>query len=154
MSSKPKEEKTQDFVGVFPKLPWIPIFRKPRMKFELPTVRLPHRTPQNYIIGLLLLFSLFILAGGLYDLAENPPPIGATETSIEPIYRQSLNEQFLIESLAAGVFIGIGVGGFFLLRYATRYAYDPRYATSLLVLGIILMLVGLAGTTLMLDQKI
>ena len=135
-------------------IPWIQLFRRPKLDFRRPTFELPHRAPQNYLLAFLLLFTIFLLAGGIYNLTENPQPMGYTQqTGFLPVYT-ALNEQFLLESLAAGIFIAIGAAGLFLIRFATRYAYDTRYATSLLLVGCILIGAGFMGAFIMLERKI
>jgi len=137
-----------------PHFPWIGIFREPKFDFRRPSFELPHRAPQNYLLALLLLFVVFLLAGGIYDLTESPLAMGYTQDyGFMPVYL-ALNEQFLLESLAAGIFIAIGAAGLFLIRFATRYAYDTRYATSLLLVGCLLIGAGFLGAYLMLDAKI
>ncbi|MHA2363144.1 MAG: hypothetical protein ACXAC7_04250 [Candidatus Hodarchaeales archaeon] len=136
-------------------LPWISFLAKPQMNFRTPKIDLPHRAPHQYIAGLLVLTSLFLLAGGIYNITENPLPLGFTQQGYMPIYT-SLNDQFLIESLSALVFIGLGAAGFYLMRYPTqqKYGTDMRSATFILVMGIVLLLISLAATVIMLQIKI
>lgn len=134
------------------RFPWIPNLKKPTIDFRLPNIELPYEAPHKYILALILMITLFILAGGLYDLTEQPLPMGQTQTQLVPVFK-SLSEQFLVESLIAGLFFGIGSGGLYLIRYSTRFAYDVRTSITLLILGIILTLVAASGTMVMYDFK-
>ncbi|MHA1974978.1 MAG: hypothetical protein ACTSW1_18450 [Candidatus Hodarchaeales archaeon] len=148
MSKKQSESKK----SVSQRLPWIPGFKKPTIDFRIPDVELPYEAPHKYILAFILFVIVFILAGGIYDLSENPLPMGQTANALVPIF-QSSSEQFLVESLIAALFFGIGAGGFFLIHYSTRFAYDIRTSITLLILGIILAVIAAIGTVVMYDFK-
>ncbi|UCG89791.1 MAG: hypothetical protein JSU57_04845 [Candidatus Heimdallarchaeota archaeon] len=147
--SKKQPERNK---GNLSRLPWIPGLKKPTIDFRVPDIELPYEAPHKYILALILFVTLFILAGGLYNLTEQPLPMGQTETQLVPVFKSS-SEQFLVESLIAGLFFGLGGGGLFLIRHSTRFAYDIRSSITLLILGIILTLVAAGGTVVMYDFK-
>lgn len=148
MSKKQDERDKEDI----PRLPWIPGLRKPIIDFRFPDIELPYEAPQKYLLAIILFVVLFILAGGLYNLTEQPLPMGQTASQLVPVFKSS-SEQFLIESFIAGLFFGIGAGGLYLIRYSTRFAYDARTSVTLLILGIILTLIATGGTIVMYDFK-
>ncbi len=133
-------------------IPWIPGFKRPTIDFKRPNFELPYEAPHKYIIFVILLSTIFILAGGIYNLTENPLPMGQTSSALVPVF-QSPSEQFLIESLIAGLFFGLGAGGLFMIRYSTRFAYDVRTSITLLILGITLTIIAAGGTVIMYDFK-
>ena len=135
-----------------PRLPWSPGLKKPTIDFRIPDIELPYEAPYKYILAFTLFMVIFILAGGIYNLTEQPLPMGQTATQLVPVFKSS-SEQFLVESLIAGLFFGIGAGGLYLIRYSTRFAYDARTSITLLILGIILTLVAAGGTMVMYDYK-
>ena len=63
------------------------------------------------------------------------------------------SDQFLIESLIASVFIGLGAGGCYMILYSTRFAYDPRTSLTLLIIGITLTLIAASVILVMYDYK-
>ncbi len=136
-------------------LPWINFLARPQMNFRRPKIALPHKAPHQYITLGLVFFSIFLLAGGIYDLASNPLPLGFTQQGYTPVY-PSLNSQFFVESMAALVFIGIGAAGFFLLKYPTEAgrASDIRSVSFIQGIGLVLIFVGLFATYVMLQLKI
>jgi len=71
----------------------------------------------------------------------------------QPLYPE-LSRQFLLESLIATSFFAIGALGFVLLHWSMRYAYDTSYATSLMVLGFIMILIGFIGAQVMITAKL
>lgn len=136
-------------------LPWINFLARPKMNFRKPKIALPHKAPHQYIISVLVLFSLFLLAGGIYDLANNPLALGYTASGYTPVY-PSLNSQFLVESMAAMVFIGVGAAGFFLIKYPTESGRgsDIRSVSFLQGIGLILIFIGIFATYVMLQLKL
>jgi hypothetical protein len=147
--SKKQPEREE---GHFPRLPWIPGLKKPTIDFRVPDIELPYEAPHKYILAVILLVTVFILAGGLYNLTEQPLPMGQTATQLVPVFK-STSEQFLVESLIAGLFFGIGSGGLYLIHYSTRFAYDIRTSITLLILGIIITGIAAIGTIVMYDFK-
>lgn len=145
-----EEDKARNF-----ELPWINFLAKPQMNFRKPKFTLPHKAPHQYIMGSLVLFSVFLLAGGIYDLAQAPIPLGFTQSGYTPIY-PSLNAQFLVESLSALVFIGIGSAGFFLLKYPTEQTQsgDLRSVSFIQGIGVVLIFIGIFATYVMLQMKV
>ena len=147
--SKKENEQVNDKES---RTPWIPGFKKPTIDFRRPDFALPYEAPHKYIIMFILLATIFILAGGIYNLTENPLPMGQTQTALVPVFK-SPSEQFLVESLIAALFYGLGAGGLFMIRYSTRFAYDIRTSITILVLGIILAIIAAGGTVVMYDFK-
>lgn len=95
-----------------------------------------------------------MIGGGVYDLLERPPPMGIGQYQVpQPLYPE-LSRQFLLESLIATSFFAIGALGFVLLHWSMRYAYDTSYATSLMVLGFIMILIGFIGAQVMITAKL
>lgn len=126
--------------------------KRPKIEFRNPRLSLPNRDPKNYLLIALVLMTFFLMAGGLYNLANSPQPMGYNERGYVPVY-PDMNYQYLVESLSAGVFFAIGATGIYLMRYATRYAYELRSATSLLALGALLIFIGIVGAAMMLGWK-
>ncbi|MFW9930206.1 MAG: hypothetical protein ACFFD1_12500 [Candidatus Thorarchaeota archaeon] len=150
-SSKAKEKK---FSNSLPSLPWIPVVNLPKMNFRRPKIELPHNAPHKYIAAFLVLFSSFLLAGGIYDLAEsNVLPLGFTQQGYQPIY-PGLNDQFIVESFTILVFIILGTMGIYLLRQATYAAREGQPASFMLILGIGLITLGVLAAIIMLNFKI
>ena len=136
-------------------VPWVGFFSKPYMNFRRPKVVLPHKAPHQYIAGMLFVVCVFLLAGGVYDLAESPIPLGYTKTGYTPIY-PSLNDQFLIESVTTMIFIGVGAVGFFLIKFPTSQGRETntRSASFILSIASVLIILGLFAAYSMFQMKI
>lgn len=93
-----------------------------------------------FIATIVVATSIFLLGGGIYDLLEKPlTAIVASGGRIIVVYPYALNEQFLVESIIVMALYAIGVVGLFLTYQSTRYAYRPRQAFMLLLMGCVLI---------------
>jgi len=86
--------------------------------------------------------SIFFLGGGIYDILEKPLigiPLG---TSILFFYPGSVYEQTILDSLFVMISYFFGVLGLLLVYQSTKYAYKPRQAFMLLLLGALFILIA------------
>ena len=135
-----------------PKVRWVPGFKKLNIDFRIPDFQLPYEAPQKYLLVTMIVGFIYILAGGIYNLAENPIAMGSTQTALVPVLK-TLGDQFLLESFIAAILIVVGVSGLYLIRYSTRFAHDFTSSLTLLALGSMILLVAVAGITLMYNYK-
>lgn len=100
--------------------------------------------PSIFVTAVLVVAaSLFLLGGGIYDILEKPLfAIVTAGGRIITIYPYQLNEQFLVESIIVMVIYTIGVTGFLLTYQSTKYAYRPRQAYRLLLVGCVLLVIA------------
>jgi len=100
--------------------------------------------PSLVVIALILIAaSVFLLGGGVYDLLERPlVAVFQSGGTFISFYPYALNEQLLIESISTMTFYTIGVAGFLLAYQSTKYAYRPRQAFILLLVGSVLIVVA------------
>ena len=96
------------------------------------------------------------MGGGIYDIIERPLPIGITRGGrVITFYPYGgINEQLLGESLLVIMLYGLGVGGLILTYQSTKFAYRPRQAYMLLLIGICLVMLSYIFIELSLRQKI
>ena len=124
------------------KVPWIFIgIRIPKVKFpsiEDRNLDLPSPT-RNFVLIVLYIVLFFLLSGGVYlnipdSLGNKPIAVGSQGG--EPLWvYPSINDAFIIESIAAAIVIFIGGIGFMILYQATKNLYNPSYAQKLIALG-------------------
>ena len=69
-------------------------------------------------------------------------------------YPYGINEQLLGESLLVMILYGLGVMGLILTYQSTKYAYRPRQAYIMLLIGISLLVLSYIFVELSLRQKI
>ena len=96
----------------------------------------------------------FILAGGVYDLLEHPISLLPTPTGYSVLISGTLGEQTLNESLIAGFLYMLGLGGLYMLLRSTRFAYRPRNAYLLLMIGTFTVLMVVYYSNALMSAKL
>jgi hypothetical protein len=81
---------------------------------------------------------LFILGGNIYTLVKTPPAIAADASSNPILIAPSIDVQLGLEGIVASVVIFIGTVGIGLIYLASKYVFQPGYATRLMILGAVL----------------
>ena len=93
-----------------------------------------------------IVFCVFIAGGGIYDLLDDPitlfPGAGGGWLAVHPY----MGEQTLNESLVGMILTFFTFAGLLVSYRSTKIAYDRRRANMMLLLGISLILMGLAGS--------
>lgn len=119
-------------------VPFVPIIRRPDYQLRFIKLSVPTSIPVELILAVVFIGLFFIYMGGFYDLAQDSLSAFGSDQAGNPmvIYPSQLDSQFLVEGMAAGLLMFIGAGGFFLIHHSTQYAYSPKNATILLVVGI------------------
>lgn len=106
--------------------------------------RILNAKPSLFIVGIAAVaLALFLLSGGIYDIMINDIAVAyfASGGTLYVFY-PSLSEQFLLESILIMIFCAIGFAGFLIAYRSTKYAYNPRQAYRLLLVGCVLLLIG------------
>ena len=118
-----------------------------------PTARRMKPSTTFIMIGVLL-FVGFVLAGGIYDILERPISLLPSPTGYSVVIKGTLGQQTLNESLIAAFLYMLGLGGLYMLLRSTRYAYRPRNAYLLLILGTFTVLLVIFYSTTLINAKI
>jgi hypothetical protein len=106
------------------------------------------------LILLAISFSIFILAGGVFDILEKPLALLPRGSGWTFVYKGSLHIQTLNESIVAGLLYLLAIVGLYLLLRSTRSVYDPRQAYLMLILGFAVTMIVLFYSTSLLESKI
>jgi len=106
------------------------------------------------LIGAMLVFVTFILAGGVFDILEKPLALLPKGSGWTFVYRGSINIQTLNESILAGLLYFLGILGLYLLLRSTRLVYNPRHAYITLILGLMITLIAVYYSSSFLASKI
>ena len=106
--------------------------------------RLLNAKPSLWIIAIIVVgVSLFLFAGGVYDLLIQPivAIVGSTGRIIS-FYPYGITDQLLLESIIIMIFYAMGVTGFIIAYRSTKHASNPRQAYRFLLVGVALLLVA------------
>ena len=108
--------------------------------------------PKNYLSFAVVLFCLFILGGGIYNLLESPPsiiPLQNGYTSLHPY----MNEQTSTEGYVIMLINAFTIAGFYMTYRSTQVAYNRTSANRWLMAGIALIILGFGGNYLIIQLK-
>jgi hypothetical protein len=83
-------------------------------------------------------FAVFLFGGGLYDIIMKPLPAVYYGGRFVFLYPQ-LSEQFMADSLVSMTLYGMGVLGLVVTYQSTKYAYKPRQAYMMFMVGLVLL---------------
>jgi len=139
------------------KLPWKLQRKFGNLVYSLRIFRGPgsRRKPSTTVLLILVLgIVTFILMGGIYDILEHPISLLPTPGGYKVLIPGTLGQQTINESLIAGFLYMLGFGGLYMLLRSTRYAYRPRNAYLLLIVGTLVVLLVVFYSNSLLTQKI
>jgi hypothetical protein len=98
--------------------------------------------PSSVVISIIVIaYAVFLFGGGLYTLISSPLPAFFTGTGYIFLY-PDLGQQFISDSVIAIMLYGIGFAGMLAIYQSTKYAYKPRQAYMMLVIGVTLLLLA------------
>ena len=108
--------------------------------------------PKRYLQAGIVLFCIFILGGGFYNILENPPtiiPLQNGYSSLHPYYTsQTATEGYVV--MITNLFIFMG---FWMIYKSTLVAYDRTGANRWLMAGIVAVFAGLASNYALIQIK-
>lgn len=98
--------------------------------------------PSNVVLtAAILAFVIFLLGGGLYSIIMKPYPAVYYGGRFLFIYPQ-LSEQFISDSIIATTLYAIGTVGVLMMYQSTKYAYKPRQAYLMFMIGAAFLLMA------------
>jgi hypothetical protein len=116
-------------------------------KAQSPMMKRKGRQNDNFVkygTFVIILFIVFILGGGIYDIIEQPPAFlqganGAVATVHPYPGEQTINESIISMAMYGATFVGL-----LLVYRSTHILYDKQKANTQILIGIGLALAGIA----------
>jgi hypothetical protein len=104
--------------------------------------RLSAAKPSNRVLALIVIaIAIFLFGGGLYLIIVKPFPAVYYGGRFLFVYPQ-LSEQWVSDSIIAMTLFAFGVVGLLLIYQSTKYAYNPRQAYLVFLMGAALVLIS------------
>ena len=98
--------------------------------------------PSSLVISIIVIgYAIFIFGGGLYTIISSPLPAYYTGKGFLFLY-PDIGQQFISDSIIAIMLYALGFAGLLAIYQSTKYAYKPRQAYMMLVIGIALLLLA------------
>lgn len=104
--------------------------------------RISNAKPSATILSIVVIaIAIFLFGGGLYNLVRRPLPSAYAGGSFIFLYPQ-LSEQFITDSIIATILYSLGIIGVIAMYQSTKYAYKPRQAYLVFIMGIALLFIA------------
>ena len=98
--------------------------------------------PSSLVISIIVIsYAIFLFGGGLYTIISSPLPAYYTGKGFLFLY-PDIGQQFISDSIIAIMLYALGFAGLLAIYQSTKYAYKPRQAYMMLVIGIALLLLA------------
>jgi len=95
--------------------------------------------PSTLILSIIAMgIAIFLFGGGLYDIIMQPYPAVYYSGRFVFLYPQ-LSEQFIGDSIVAMILYTLGISGAVIMYQSTKYAYKPRQAYMMFLVGVVLL---------------
>jgi hypothetical protein len=95
--------------------------------------------PSTFVISIIVIASaVFLFGGGLYTIIEKPLPSAYVSGRFYFLY-PDLGSQFISDTVISVMLYAIGFIGLLAVYQSTKYAYKPRQAYMMLVIGVTLL---------------
>jgi hypothetical protein len=104
--------------------------------------RISTTKPSSFVISIIVIaYTIFLFGGGLYTIITQPLPALYYGQSFLFLYPE-LGSQFISDTVIAVMLYAIGFVGLLAVYQSTKYAYKPRQAYMMLVIGVTLLLLA------------
>ena len=123
--------------------------------------RISTAKPSSFVLSVIIIaYAIFLLSGGLYTIINQPLSYAYLGNnfffvlSSSIVGRSTLGEQFGAETAISAVVFAFGFIGLLTTYQSTKYAYRPRQAHMMMVIGVSLLLLAYILVELILSAKI
>jgi hypothetical protein len=104
--------------------------------------RISSAKPSSFVISIIVIsYAIFLFAGGLYTITSSPLPAYYTGRGFIFLYPE-LGNQFISDTVIAVMLYAIGFVGLLAVYQSTKYAFKPRQAYMMMVVGVALLLIA------------
>ena len=140
------------------------LFRIPFLVLEVPRMKLKKpgfvKMPSSLLIFSLVLFSYFLVTGGvIYDVIVEPPSIGSEtddhgHTKPVAFMQHRVNGQYIMEGLASSFLFTLGSLGFIILERSNISGISKLNRTMLLAFGFFCVLAAFVACRIFMGIKL
>ena len=99
------------------------------------------RPSSFFTTAIVIAYAVFLFGGGVYTIINAPLPAVYYRQTFIFIY-PDLGSQFISDTVIAVTLYAIGFSGLLAIYQSTKYAYKPRQAYMMLVVGVTLLLLA------------
>lgn len=104
--------------------------------------RISTAKPSTFVVTIIVVsYAIFFFSGGLLTIISQPLPSAYYGGKFYFLYPE-LGSQFISDTIIAIVLYAIGFAGLLSIYQSTKYAYKPRQAYMMMVVGVTLLLIA------------
>lgn len=104
--------------------------------------RISTTKPSTFIVtAIIISYAVFLFGGGLLTLISHPLPSAYYSGKFYFLY-PDIGTQFISDTVISIMLYVIGFAGLLAIYQSTKYAYKPRQAYMMLVIGVALLLLA------------
>jgi hypothetical protein len=104
--------------------------------------RISTAKPSTFLVTIIVIsYSIFLFGGGLLTIISHPLPSAYYGGKFYFLYPE-LSSQFISDTIISVMLYAIGFAGLLAIYQSTKYAYKPRQAYMMLVIGVTLLLIA------------
>ena len=137
-----------------------PIFSKKRAKKgklakKFGDIKTKREFPASFNIFFFLVLigiTIFLLAGGLYDLVNKPPMVISIGES-SSFFIPNMGSQTVSESIFTGMLTIIGIGGLIIASHSLKPGQNARISSMVLIVSMVMLIFGVIGLQLIFAAK-
>ncbi|MBS7616002.1 hypothetical protein KEJ45_02230 [Candidatus Bathyarchaeota archaeon] len=101
--------------------------------------------PSSIVLSVITIaVAIFLFGGGLYSIVAKPYTAAYYGGKFYFIYPQ-LSEQFVSDSVISTILYTLGIVGLAVMYQSTKYAYKPRQAYLMFIIGAALVIIAYAS---------
>lgn len=98
--------------------------------------------PSTFVVTIIIVsYAIFFFSGGLLTIISQPLPSAYYGGKFYFLYPE-LGSQFISDTIIAIMLYAIGFAGLLSIYQSTKYAYKPRQAYMMMVIGVALLLIA------------
>jgi hypothetical protein len=104
--------------------------------------RISTAKPSTFVVTIVIIsYAIFMFGGGLLTIISQPLPSAYAGGKFYFLY-PDLSTQFVSDTIISVMLYAIGFAGLLAIYQSTKYAYKPRQAYMMLVIGVTLLLIS------------
>jgi len=116
--------------------------------------RISTAKPSALIVSIIAIASaIFLFGGGLYNIIMKPLPAVYYGGRFYFLYPE-LGSQFIFDTVVVTILYTVGALGLLVVYQSTKYAYNPRQAYMMLVIGFVLLFLAYVFLEALIDIKL
>jgi len=116
--------------------------------------RISTAKPSALIVSIIAIASaIFLFGGGLYNIIMKPLPAVYYGGRFYFLYPE-LGSQFIFDTVVVTILYTVGALGLLVIYQSTKYAYNPRQAYMMLVIGFVLLFLAYVFLEALIDIKL